>query len=287
MKIRYEFFLFFIFIFERLGRMHENKKNNLMSWWKPGILIPDLYLYSIKIQTDIDQNTVKNIWENHKYIFLKYFLEFLFFSSWAQPGPCGGAGPSWFLLASVHEQFTHACYSHGVINLQVHNVYALSAKLEKFTWKQRRQQHALDLYLLLFVCFSSGSSFFLFLFAVSLVFFFPVPWCSWRRSWRLVMKTMTGNASLCVFVFLFPSPLLCVSLSVLFFCFFLLCSLCFLAHFLLLVFSCLARSAPLFFFLLSRCFHPLLPSSSLHLPLLFYFSLISLLFFLFSPPSLV
>ena len=50
-----------------------------------------------------------------------------------------------------------------------------------------------------FVFFSSGSSFFLFLFIVSLVFFFPVPWCSWRRSWCLVTKTMAGNASFCVF----------------------------------------------------------------------------------------
>jgi len=55
-------------------------------------------------------------------------LKKIFFSGWA--------GPSRFLPASVHEQFTHACYSHDVINLQVHSVCALSAKLEKFTWKQ-------------------------------------------------------------------------------------------------------------------------------------------------------
>jgi hypothetical protein len=29
-----------------------------MFWRKPGILIPDLYLYSIIIQTNIDQNAV-------------------------------------------------------------------------------------------------------------------------------------------------------------------------------------------------------------------------------------
>jgi len=52
---------------ERLGRMHENKTflkyfiYFFMSWRKPGIWIPDLYLYSIKIQTDIDQNTVINL----------------------------------------------------------------------------------------------------------------------------------------------------------------------------------------------------------------------------------
>ena len=38
--------------------MHENKIffYFLMSWQKPGILIPDLYRYSIKVQADIDQN---------------------------------------------------------------------------------------------------------------------------------------------------------------------------------------------------------------------------------------
>jgi len=48
MKIQYDFF-----IFERLGRMHENKTFFLFGR-KRGILIPDLYLYSIKIQTGID-----------------------------------------------------------------------------------------------------------------------------------------------------------------------------------------------------------------------------------------
>jgi hypothetical protein len=58
MKIQYDFF---IIIFERLGRMHENKKKNifLMFRQKPGILIWDLYLYSIKIQTIIKQNSIK------------------------------------------------------------------------------------------------------------------------------------------------------------------------------------------------------------------------------------
>jgi len=53
MKIQYEFFSF-----ERLGRMHENKNMFffLMFWWKPSILIPDLYFYNIKIQTNIKQN---------------------------------------------------------------------------------------------------------------------------------------------------------------------------------------------------------------------------------------
>jgi hypothetical protein len=64
---------------------------------KPGILIPDLYLYSIKIQTNINQNAVKNIQKNHKFfeiIFEKILFYFYFFTSWAQPGQCGWAGPS-------------------------------------------------------------------------------------------------------------------------------------------------------------------------------------------------
>jgi hypothetical protein len=48
MKIQYDF------LFLRLGRVYENKIFFLMSGRKHGILIPDLYLYSIKIQTGID-----------------------------------------------------------------------------------------------------------------------------------------------------------------------------------------------------------------------------------------
>jgi hypothetical protein len=40
---------------------------------KSGILIPDLYLYSIKIQTNIDQNAVKHF---HK---ITDFFEIIFF----------------------------------------------------------------------------------------------------------------------------------------------------------------------------------------------------------------
>jgi len=40
--------------------MHENNFF-LMFWRKLAILIPDVYLYSIKIQTNIDPNEVKNL----------------------------------------------------------------------------------------------------------------------------------------------------------------------------------------------------------------------------------
>ena len=55
------FFIFYFFVFERFGRMHENKTFYFMFfvWMKIKYLKPDLYLYSIKIQTDINQNAVK------------------------------------------------------------------------------------------------------------------------------------------------------------------------------------------------------------------------------------
>jgi len=59
-----------------------------MSGRKHGILISDLYLYSIKIQTDIDQNAVKTLQKIT--VFLKYFLKNFFF--WAGPSPAHVAG---------------------------------------------------------------------------------------------------------------------------------------------------------------------------------------------------
>jgi len=58
MKIQYDFF--FVFVLERLGRMYENKKKLFLYFFifvlrKPGILISDLYLYSIKIQININR----------------------------------------------------------------------------------------------------------------------------------------------------------------------------------------------------------------------------------------
>ena len=65
--------------------MHENKNIFLMSWRKLSILILNLYLYSIKIQTDIDQNAVKNIRENHKNKIKNIYLEFFFRLGPARP----------------------------------------------------------------------------------------------------------------------------------------------------------------------------------------------------------
>jgi len=44
--------------------MHENKNIFFSKFWqKSGTLIPDLYFYDIKIQTNIKQNLVKTIRE--------------------------------------------------------------------------------------------------------------------------------------------------------------------------------------------------------------------------------
>ena len=65
MKIWYDFF-----IFERLGRMHVNKTFYFIFIFlflqKPGILILDLYFYSIKIQTNISKCN-KIFAKNHKF----------------------------------------------------------------------------------------------------------------------------------------------------------------------------------------------------------------------------
>jgi hypothetical protein len=43
--------------------MHKTKIFFFMFWRKPGILIPDLYFYGIKIQTNIKQNLVEKYTE--------------------------------------------------------------------------------------------------------------------------------------------------------------------------------------------------------------------------------
>jgi len=65
--------------------------------WKPGILIPDLYLYSIKIQTNIDQNAVKYTKKSQTFFWIFFWIYYLFiylFFGWVQLVPCGWAGPS-------------------------------------------------------------------------------------------------------------------------------------------------------------------------------------------------
>jgi len=88
----------FFFSFERLGRMHENKNIFLK---KPGILIPDLYLYDIKIQIDINQNGIENYAGKSQFL-QKYIFFFKMelgrtrpnYVSWACIGPATRLDPA-------------------------------------------------------------------------------------------------------------------------------------------------------------------------------------------------
>jgi hypothetical protein len=51
---------------------------------KPGILIPDLYFYGMKIETNIKQNSVEK-YAGKSQIFPKIFFKYFF--DWARPGP--------------------------------------------------------------------------------------------------------------------------------------------------------------------------------------------------------
>jgi len=107
---------------------------------KEDILIPDLYLYSIKIQTNIDQNTVKYLQKITDFFEIN-FEEIFFWAGLDLAGPSRVTGPSqwpdWLLNASVREQFTHACYSQDVIKLYLYSVCAIingRRRNEKLTW---------------------------------------------------------------------------------------------------------------------------------------------------------
>jgi len=54
-------------------------------WRKPGILIPDLYFYDVKIQTNIKQNLVEEHAEKSQIFKNIYFFEL--FLDRAGPGP--------------------------------------------------------------------------------------------------------------------------------------------------------------------------------------------------------
>ena len=62
-------------------------KTKFFFLWKPGILIPDLYFYGIKIQPDINQNGIKKCMGKSQ-IFPKWFLNIFFWLG--RPGPKKG-----------------------------------------------------------------------------------------------------------------------------------------------------------------------------------------------------
>jgi len=104
MKIWYDFVFRDLVVFMKT-------KYFFMFWRKPGILILDLYLYSIKIQTNIDQNVVKNTRGNHKY----FKNIFLIFFGWAGPSPpiLGWAGPALPGLVNKNKQWRTLHCSHA------------------------------------------------------------------------------------------------------------------------------------------------------------------------------
>jgi len=55
-----------------------------MFWRKPGILIPDVYFYDVKIQINIKQNLVEK-YAGELQIFENIFFEFFFWDR-ARPG---------------------------------------------------------------------------------------------------------------------------------------------------------------------------------------------------------
>ena len=72
---------------------------------KPGILILDLYLYNIKIQTNIKQNSIKLYAEKSKTS--KNIFNFFY---WAGPGPLI---LGWARLVQPSEQWSTLHYSHA------------------------------------------------------------------------------------------------------------------------------------------------------------------------------
>jgi len=82
------------FSLETLGCTHKNIFSLFqiffVFWkflWKPGILIPNLYFYGIKIQTNMKQNLVEKTRENKFTIFEKEI--FFFQLSWTRPNHFG------------------------------------------------------------------------------------------------------------------------------------------------------------------------------------------------------
>jgi hypothetical protein len=81
MKIQYEFFLFL----ETWPYAWKQKHDFfLMFWRKPGILIPDVYFYDVKIQINIKQNLIEK-YAGELQIFENIFFEFFFWDR-ARPG---------------------------------------------------------------------------------------------------------------------------------------------------------------------------------------------------------
>jgi len=134
--IVWKYNMIYLFIFwERLGRMHENKIYIYIFfffWRRPGILLSDLYLYNIKIQTNIDQSAVKNFRKSQMFFFKKrLFFEiilkkilfiFIFWAGLDLASPAWSLAPASDQNPTIHARVMfYACMNRAkVINLPSH-----------------------------------------------------------------------------------------------------------------------------------------------------------------------
>jgi len=189
-----------------------------MFWWKPGILIPDLYLYGIKIQTNIKQNSVEK-YAGKSQIFINIFLNFFMGLDPAQSFWAGAV-----LSSSVNSGEALHC-SHRTVE---------EGTEEEEVEKEEEEGRGADLRWLwgddVGGCWpenglAGGWSFFFFsayfsfvLLLSVFVFFFYFSWCRcyYRRrggQWQLAvalvvaMWTVDGGSSSFLFYFLFSSSL--------------------------------------------------------------------------------
>jgi hypothetical protein len=113
----YENTIWIFFIIERLDRMHEKKifffiQYFAMLWWKPGILIPNLYLYGIKIQiilSKIDKKKIHGKITNFSKGFFEYFycagpspMHFDLGHTWSSLVNCGKTQSLCFWISSTN-----------------------------------------------------------------------------------------------------------------------------------------------------------------------------------------
>jgi len=105
--------------------MHKNIYFHFsMFWWKPGILILDFYLYSIKIQTNVKQNSVE------KYVEKSQIFQNVFFGlGWTRPNyfDVGPANPAMWVGLELAWPWTVALH------------YSLAGQWRS-GWRRRRRK---------------------------------------------------------------------------------------------------------------------------------------------------
>jgi len=101
-------------------------------WRRPGILLSDLYLYNIKIQTNIDQSAVKNFRKSQmfflkKRLFFEIILKkilfiFIFWAGLDLASPAWSLAPASDQNPTIHARVMfYACMNRAkVINLPSH-----------------------------------------------------------------------------------------------------------------------------------------------------------------------